>query len=53
MPKQDHRDAVYNVGWAYYSGEGAPQEHAEAAEWFEKGILLDPPKVMRVMVKMM
>ena len=51
--EQGHKDAVYSVGWAYYSGEGAPQDHAEAAEWFEKGILLDHPKAMRVMAKMM
>ena len=42
------KDALYSVGWAYYAGEGAPQDHAEAAEWFERAIELGHPKCMRV-----
>ena len=50
--EQGNKDAIYSVGWAYYSGEGVDQNHAEAAVWFEQGIELEHPKAMRVMAKM-
>ena len=51
--EQGNKDAIYSVGWAYYSGEGAPQDHGEASAWFEKGIEAEHPKAMRVMAKML
>ena len=50
---QGNKDALYSVGWAYYAGEGCPQDHGEAAEWFERAIEAGHPKGMRVMAKML
>lgn len=51
--EQGNKDGIYSAGWAYYSGEGTPQDFAEAADWFEKGIAVEHPKAMRVMAKML
>jgi uncharacterized protein len=34
--EQGHVDAQYNLGDAYYYGQGVPQDYAEAAWWYRK-----------------
>ena len=34
LADQGHADAQHNLGWMYASGEGVPEDDAEAAGWY-------------------